>query len=305
MALDERLASRLGLGSNSLIREIQRDLVEGSASVSVVLRKARLAAKKLDLQEFLRWIEQEADGYRSGSVDDLPKYRSVSIEPKFFNPYRGWCPIIIQNDRLYELCHSGFLHQSVDEIEALVRSGDTLQYIYPKELCEILRTQMEFNFDIRGFCSSTQLGAVSNAVKNILLDWAVELERAGVLGEGMGFTRSDQSDAATVTQNIYAQSIGSVGDLRDNAKMSNRIGCAEISDHDIGDCIRQIRGMLPNLPDKVRGVVETELQKAERHRGSGQSAFARTCFSSIQKICESTATSMAAQGIAHFLKGML
>src|SRR5262249_40080328 len=144
---------------------------------------------------------------------------------RFFNPYRGWCPIIIQDDRLYEVCHTSYLFQPIAEIESLLVSEGTLTYTYPPELDSILRDSlpMQIQMEIRAHMSQSALATPINAVKNILLDWAVDLEKAGVAGEALGFSYEDKKEAATVTQNIYAQNIGNLGNMNDKSSVTNRL----------------------------------------------------------------------------------
>jgi AbiTii len=300
MTFHEKVAVKLGLSNGSIIREIQRDLLEESVSVSAVLRKARLAAKKLGLKEFSEWIGNEADGYKC-SNDALPKYRKVPIAPKFFNPYNGWRPIIIEDPDIYEIYHTGYLFQSIDEIESLGEGDGTLTYGYPHELCSFLRRNMEFDFEIRGFVSTPRLKAVSGAVKNLLLDWAVDLENAGILGEGMGFSNRDKDEAAAVTQTIYAQNIGNLGNMSGKSSVQNTLSGNSFSINDADEYVKHIRAALPGVPDKVRAAIDTELQRIDSARRQKDPTIIQKCLKSIQTICEGAAGSLAAQGIAMYL----
>jgi hypothetical protein len=304
MTFQDQVAAKLGLSKSSIVREIQRDLLEETVGVSNTLRKARLAAKKLDLKEFSEWISNESDGYKC-AIDDLPKYRKIPIIPKFFNPYNGWRPIFIEDPQIYELCHTGYVFQPIDEIEALVQSDGTLTYGYPNELASFLRRNMEFDFEIRGFVSTPRLKTILSAIRNLLLDWAIDLERAGILGEGMGFTNEDKNEAAAVTQNIYAQNIGNLGDVSGQSTVQNTLTGNSFAVHQLGEYISQIEGQLPNLPDAIRGRVEQELTGLRNAKGAGRERLVRAGLSSIKKICEGVTTSLAAQGIAAYLAHIL
>src|SRR3954466_9502871 len=110
MGIQNNLKAAFGLNESSLVREIQRDALEEALSASALMRKARLAANKLGLSEFQQWISNESDGYQGTLCSNLPRYRHIGVSPKFFNPYRGWCPIIIEDQQIYDLCHTGFLY---------------------------------------------------------------------------------------------------------------------------------------------------------------------------------------------------
>ncbi|MBV9989683.1 MAG: hypothetical protein JOZ72_00185 [Alphaproteobacteria bacterium] len=303
MSIYDKVVNNLTGAKMSIVREIQRDLIDDSISVSATLRKARLAARKLDLREFLGWIAKEADGYQN--EDELPKYRIIHITPKFHNPYNGWCPILTDDPAFYRILATGYLKQSVEELEDLGRQTGRLAYTYSNELTALVRSQMEFNFDICGFADRTQLKGVANAVRNILLDWAVDLEQAGVLGEGLGFSADDKTEAAMVTQNIYAQNIGTLGNVTDQASVQNTFSGNNFSLSNVSEYMKQIEGALPNLPDDLQGPVASQVEKLKQLTPTKKESAIRSCLSSIKKICEGAATSVAAQGIAAYLKHLL
>ena len=59
----------------SLLDEIQADLVNESASLSNILRKAKILSSHLRLPEFREWVDQELGGYS----DDVPSYRTQDL----------------------------------------------------------------------------------------------------------------------------------------------------------------------------------------------------------------------------------
>ncbi|KIZ33077.1 MULTISPECIES: hypothetical protein [Rhodopseudomonas] len=292
------------LFGNSIVREIQSDLLADSTVLSNVLRKARLAARKLDLAKFEKWIASESDGYKNTTWNDLPKYRTIGAIPRFFNPYRGWCPIIIEDPQLYELCHRIPLFQSIAELECLLGTDESLTYAYPPGITKILRDGMDIQFDIRAMVSRNQLAAPINAVKNIVLDWVVDLEKAGIIGEGLGFSTSDKKEAQTVTQNIYAQNIGNLGDVSDKSSVNNNLVNSSFTIGDIDRHVQQIRECLPALPPDARLPIEAELDKIEASKTAEDPIAARSALLNIRSICESATSNLAAQGIIALIKGL-
>jgi hypothetical protein len=75
--------------AEGLITEIQHDAIDSKSSVSALLRKVKLAAAKLKLDDLAAWVDQELKGY-SG---DVPEYRLLHGSPYYRNPYHGWQPI--------------------------------------------------------------------------------------------------------------------------------------------------------------------------------------------------------------------
>jgi len=78
-----------------LIEEIQRDAIDRTVPVATLLRKVKLAAAKLKLPALEEWVESELNGY-SGAV---PDYRKAKGQPRAFNPYNGWIPIVLDDPK--------------------------------------------------------------------------------------------------------------------------------------------------------------------------------------------------------------
>ena len=76
-----------------LVLELQRDAMAESCSVSDLLRKAMVVAKKLRIPDFELWVSHELNGYPPGA--EIPKYREVVGDVEAWNPYNGWIPIFV------------------------------------------------------------------------------------------------------------------------------------------------------------------------------------------------------------------
>lgn len=76
----------------SLIEQLQLGAVDGTAPITDLLRRAKLAAVKLKTQDFATWVDLEITGYTDQPA--VPDYRLVRGILKFLNPYHGWQPIL-------------------------------------------------------------------------------------------------------------------------------------------------------------------------------------------------------------------
>jgi hypothetical protein len=61
-----------------LILKLQAEATNPDASVTNLLRMAKIAATKLNLKDALVWIDRELNGYMDLKVEDLPPYRMIS-----------------------------------------------------------------------------------------------------------------------------------------------------------------------------------------------------------------------------------
>ena len=57
----------------SLLDEIRSDLTNQSADLSNTLRKAKVLASRIGLDEFREWVDSELSGYKD--LEKLPSYR--------------------------------------------------------------------------------------------------------------------------------------------------------------------------------------------------------------------------------------
>ncbi len=62
----------------SLVQELQRLASSSTSALPELLRKAKLVAFKLGLDDFQKWIDFELEGYKD--IKDIPLYRIVHCE---------------------------------------------------------------------------------------------------------------------------------------------------------------------------------------------------------------------------------
>lgn len=182
-----------------LVEQLQADSLDPNVTVSTLLRKVKLAAVKLKLGKVSDWVHGELTGY----VGEVPEYRVIFGRPVAHNPFNGWIPIH-GNAVFMETISKLPLHQSIPEIESLIsRDSGELLLPYAPRIIDGLNGMLGVQFARMGLSvdRSTLVGIV-DSVRNAVLDWSLDLERAGVMGTGMGFSNDDQRKAASVSINI-------------------------------------------------------------------------------------------------------
>lgn len=74
---------------SSAVCDLQLAIAEGEQPLTQLLRKAKLMAAKLNLEDVEQWIDYELKGYPPEVT--LPGYRHItSIHLENHNPVRGW-----------------------------------------------------------------------------------------------------------------------------------------------------------------------------------------------------------------------
>lgn len=188
---------------DSIILDLQNEISSPKCDIVSVLRRAHVIASKLKLEEFDSWISCELNGYSKEAI--VPDYRTVKGVIKFFNPYHGWLPVIIPDNRIEKHFNESTLSDSISELINLCErsnqwiimqyNGETQQYL--NKHCD---SPSEFQYALHISVSSVL--AIIEKVKNAVLEWTLKLEGEGILGENMKFSRDEKSKAQSIPQTI-------------------------------------------------------------------------------------------------------
>ncbi len=237
----------------SLVHELQNDAMSKDTRLSDMLRKALVVATKLKVEEFKVWVESEMKGYGEG--ENIPSYRTVSGSLKAWNPYNGWIPVIVEDSRLAEHTSKRNIGQPVSQLESLYYGKDekkVLQVPLPHdELIEYFSHSEVFRLGMIPtlIVDKAQLAGILDAVRNEILNWSLELERQGILGDGMSFTTEEVDKAKSVIN------IGSFRGILGDVSSSN----VQIGDYStIHDALKdkgvsqKERNELENILDEIK-----------------------------------------------------
>jgi len=187
----------------SVVIQLQGEALDKNVTLSDLLRKAFVVARKLSLDEFRIWIENELNGYREGT--EIPKYREVFGQVRGWSPYHGWQPIIFQDPEMGAKISRRKNIQSIAELESLIaKRGDqsSLHMPYSQEMQRMLSKACGFETEVSLFTSHTEIIRILDSVRNIILNWTLKLEEDGIFGEGLTFTAKERSAVETKEYNI-------------------------------------------------------------------------------------------------------
>lgn len=179
----------------SLVLELQRDVLDSSTSILVLLRKALVVARKLNIKEFQDWVEKELNGYPNES--ELPEYRFMLGELKARNPYYGWIPFIVPL-QIHDLVSTISVRQPISHIESLIVNTKDVESLVTMSpgLEDFLRSSEDIRYEIKIHIDRSQAHGVLEAVRDVVLKWSLKLEDDGILGEGISFSQEEKQIAA-------------------------------------------------------------------------------------------------------------
>lgn len=250
-----------------LVLQLQAGALDRSVRVSDLLTRAKIVAHKLNTAEALTWITRELNGYTDVSANDLPTYRKLHGQPEFLNPYSSWLPIIFDDEELYSICSSAFIFQSIGTLEQLVKDGaaSALHVRHTAKVTSFLIKRLGLDTQTVVSLPKALVWEIVDKVRDLVVDWTLDLERAGVRGEGMTFTMNEKNTATSVTNNYFAQNIGVAGNVSDRSSIRNR-QVATANSIDLGavqNLAKQLRNGAGLLPPDTQQAVAAPLKELD------------------------------------------
>lgn len=184
---------------DSLVLELQRDVLDRTIHLSDLLRKALLVSRKLKIKDIEEWLNDELNGYETRSV---PSYRMVTGELKAFNPYRGWIPVDMGGELHASMCEHP-ARDSVSQIIDLVERTETgtVMVKFPADLNTAFRNLMRTDFEPALHVPVHKLVRILDVTKTKIMEFALDLEARGILGEGIRFSKAEEQLAQSITHN--------------------------------------------------------------------------------------------------------
>ena len=177
-----------------IVIELEKEAMNGSGSLQDLLRKALVVARKLKLKDFESWLNKEMKGY---SIDDeVPGYRKFPGEIKAWNPYHGW--IAVSTSRGAITIHIPSREPISSLINVYENSKNNCAVIQISgDLAKRLNSNSDFPIptNYQAEIPINAIYAAIDAVRNIVLDWALVLEENGIKGEGIEFTNEEKKTA--------------------------------------------------------------------------------------------------------------
>lgn len=177
----------------SIVIELQEMSSDENILITKLIRKALIVASKLNLSDFMEWIEKEINGY--DEVSEIPEYRNVTGEVKAINPNNGiWIPLLWPNAP--EGVYNRKIKQKISEIEYNYKSADGILVVpFTQEQQQILIKNFNTPSPPYLIINKAALAGILESVKDIILKWSLKLEKEGIFGEGMVFSKEEQEKA--------------------------------------------------------------------------------------------------------------
>jgi hypothetical protein len=293
-----------------IVLQLQKDAIDKNIPVANLLRTAKVIATKLDQNEALTWIDKELNGYMECSSEELPRYRKLTGEPKAYNPYHGWQPIIFKGAKDLKLASKAPLGQALGSIEESLSNGKDGYFVFPysPERKTNLIQAISYDTDVHLRLDFSQLWGVVDAVRNLVLNWSLELEKAGIVGSQMIFTVEEKVSAKAVTHQFFIQNVGVLGNVSDKAVVTNQqTASLNIDISKIENLLGQIDNIFSVLPNNTKQELAPLIEdlKGEIKKENKNPTKIKKLLQATYGICERVAGNLATQGIMSLIKDII
>jgi hypothetical protein len=249
----------------SLVLDLQSAAMDRGTTVSDLLRRVKVVAAKLQLNEVSEWVDHELNGYPEDD-EKIPLYREIRGEVRGLNPLLGWRPVH-GDERILAIAGTMKTRQSASELETLItdlKDGSSLSFGVPEAFRKNVDTTAGVPpTDVRVFVQKGQIVAVLDAIRTRVLDWALDLEKQGIMGEKMSFSNEEKERAVTssVVNHFHVQSLTMVGTnlgaMSDSATIKTHYEGSFVST--VETAISEVGKNLSHLPPTEREDVEAQI----------------------------------------------
>lgn len=213
------------MSKTSIVLELQSLATDRSNDITDLLRKALLVASKLKLEEFKTWINHELHGYKGS---DVPDYRKTSSEIKLKNPYHGLIPVVISDQRIANILTNVEIKDAIESLDNLLKAKSTGGFL----TLPLSHSQQAFLMEMQDeyaqlpavrIIGRNQVAAIVDAVRTTILEWALQLESEGIVGDGISFSETERNKAmssSTVNIKNFQGVLGNVSDSNVNQNLN-------------------------------------------------------------------------------------
>ena len=256
----------------SLVLELQEMASDSKVAVTDLVRKALMVASKLGLDEFQQWLQLELDGYKGAKV---PTYRVIHCDIEAHNPYQGWIPVIFKDKKTAKALSRVEIGQPIGELESVLSHGDKghLTVPLPSGITASLIEGSQVGLVPERHGSQTQVFGIVDAVRNQILSWSLKLEKEGVLGTGVAFSKDEKKKAKADSSINIGNFHGILGNVQtenlqigDYASIHSKLKEAGIPQSDRNELEDIFDGLSTADSSKRKSVIARGLAWVKRHK---------------------------------------
>jgi hypothetical protein len=225
----------------TFVEKLQQDAMNPEVRVSDLLRRVKFTAVQLGLGKVEDWVEQELNGY---SGVKPPDYRTVHGRPMAHHPYSGWQDLRGNN---IDFMRRRSNNQAISSLEGMIATAapdTTLHMPFPDKIVADLNKHNgnDWRYDL--VIATNEIARIIDQVRSLVLDWALNLQKAGIMGSEVSFNDAEKEKAQAASTTIH---IGSIGTMAGNIGQGNISGNNTIKVEQVQSILDQLKPHVPAL----------------------------------------------------------
>ena len=296
---------------SGIVLELQKDALNSHVNVADLTRKALAVSKKLGQKQIEEWLYKELNGY-GDSNEEIPSYREVQGEIKYQNPFHGWQPVIFSDPRMNEQLSKRKVGSSIGELNSLINrdtSGE-LGIPFPQKIAHALMNAMPAPMVPYLIVDKSSVAGILEAVKNNILDWALQLEKEGIIGEGMSFSIQEKKKAEKASYQV-TYNIGSMqnSQLQHESPGADQTLYIQENIDEIAGIVSKIRSSMDqfslSLSNQKELLAEISTIEFQSRSPNPKPSIIKECLQTIHRILEGATGNVLASGLINDLAKFL
>ncbi|MFJ2428487.1 hypothetical protein [Pseudomonas sp. NPDC087804] len=279
----------------SLVLELQADALDETKSVIYLLQKARAVSVKLNVTTIQEWIGHELEGYPYALV---PEYREVT-GLLMCRGDAGFVPLRVDDVAFKKTLTMRRIQTALPELfNFLDQSRDLRQIMmgFHPEQAAMLMSGMHPPMEPWLAVEKSSVHRIVASVRTKILDFALDLEQQGVLGDGMTFTKDEKERASSFTYNINIEKMTD-SQIQQGTTNSTQNYHRPVDLSDISAFVEKLMPVINELKsDTDRAQIQSDLEAIRTliKAPKPKTAMIRECLGSVKTILEGAAGSILA-----------
>ena len=202
------------------------------------------------------------------------------------------------------------LGEPIGELEDLIRTGNgALQVPFDPATLNQLMKRLNLPLPPTRILGRASIGGILDAVRNMVLEWTLKLEKDGIMGEGLTFTSEEKKTASHGQYTInYNAPVGNSQVQQGSHGSTQSMSVAQTDFKALGEFIAELKSQIPALQlDPADGAqlrADTDAVDCQLAAPRPNRMVIEQLMASITNILEGCTGSLLASGLLHRLTGL-
>ncbi|WP_290725540.1 hypothetical protein [Fibrobacter sp. UBA2449] len=284
-----------------MVLDLQQACLDDKISCNFLLLKAYAIAQKLSITDMADFCNREINGYAGVDNSLIPSYRHIPVNTEAYkDTSKRWEPVAFPAGHPRSM---RFVFESIAEIEKLDESKENLlesRLNYDDQLAIYEIIDMPKPLHVRQIFMAGQVTSILHLVRKLVLDWALKLEKEGILGEDLTFSIEEQDRVKNIPS-IQIIINGNVSNsniagnmMNSSATINNGLDFAKVTEltNQISQNIKAL-----HLPEVQENGLSSDISEIKNMIAQKDESGIRKVLQKIDGICQNIAGNVVAAGI--------